>query len=601
MKFKELAAKLSEIEKYSSRLKITEFLAELWRETEGEEARAIANLIQGQLQPAYDSLEFSLSEKMVARALTKLIVAHGGLQETGGLRVDLFGKADEESILAQVKEKQRQTGDWGETSRQISADLNLKLTQELTVLEVYQLLREIALTNGEGSQEEKLQQLVALNEKLDAESVKLVSRIVIGKLRLGFSLMTILDSLSWAATGSKEETKQLEEIYQKKADVGLLVESYLKLLTLNSRNRLKKMQSNYHLQWGVPVVPALCQRLNTSGEIIEKMETVIAEPKYDGMRIQIHIKNQAGKIQVKAFTRTLEDVSEMFPELKKLAATLKVEEAIFDSEAVGFKAETGKMVPFQETMTRRRKHEVEQKSQELPMKFFIFDILDWNGQDLLASPLQERKQILAKVIEDGPWSVRAPMLVTDDAGILHQYHQEQLAKGLEGVVIKQVNSVYQSGRKGWAWVKIKEEEGSRGKLNDTLDLVVMGYYFGKGKRHSFGVGAFLVGVPDGQGKILSISKIGTGLSDEQFRELKQKSAPLEVKEAPAEYLVNKIIRPDVWLAPELVAEIAADEMTHSSIHTSGYGLRFPRLIRWREDKNPEQATDLEQLKTIKIA
>ncbi len=601
MKFQTLAQKLNEIEKYTSRLKITALLAELWQQTEGEEARAIANLIQGQLRPAYDSLEFSLSEKMVARALTKLVTAHGGLKETGGMNVDLFGEADEESLTEQIKGKQRQTGDWGETTALVVNDLELKRENELTVLQVYEKLVQIASTSGEGSQEDKLLQLVALYEKLDGESAKVVSRMVIGKLRLGFALMTILDSLSWTATGGKEETKELEEIYQKKADVGLLVESYLALLPLNSRERLAKLREDYRLEWGVPIMPALCQRLNSSTEIIEKMEKVIAEPKYDGMRIQIHIRKCGNNAEIKAFTRSLEDVSLMFPELKKLAEILEVKEAIFDSEAVGFDAESGKMLAFQETMTRRRKHGVDQKSQELPMKFFIFDILDFNGKDLISTPLLERKEILAKVIGDTQWSVLAPMMITGDAEELHRYHQEQLARGLEGVVMKQVDSVYQSGRKGWTWVKIKEEEGSRGKLNDTLDLVVMGYYFGKGKRHGFGVGAFLVGVPDGKGKFLSISKIGTGLTDEQFRELKQKSTQLEVKEAPAEYEVNKVITPDVWLAPELIAEIAADEMTKSSIHTSGYGLRFPRLIRWREDKTPEQATDVEQLKEIKIA
>ena len=602
MKFKELAAKLIEIEKYSSRLKMTALLAELWQKTSGEEARQIANLIQGQLQPAYDSLEFSLSEKMIGRALAKLVIRNGGLKTTGGMNVDLFGAANETGILAQVKEKQRQTGDWGEAARLIVDDLDLKKTKELTVTEVYFALVQIARISGEGSQEEKLKELVSLYEKLEAESVKVVSRIVIGKLRLGFSLMTILDSLSWAATGGKEETKELEEIYQKKADVGLLVESYLQLLTLNSRERLAKLRKNYQLQWGVPITPALCQRLNSSAEIMEKMEKVIAEPKYDGMRIQIHLrKSVAGEVRVKAFTRSLEDVSQMFPELWKLGETLTVKEAIFDSEAVGFDGKTGKMLPFQETMTRRRKHDVDQKSQELPMKFFIFDILYLEGKDLINVPLSERKQILAKVLPETNWSILAPYLITDQAEELHRYHQQKLAEGLEGAVIKQIDSIYQSGRKGWTWVKIKEEEGSRGKLNDTLDLVVMGYYFGKGKRHGFGVGAFLAGVPDNEGNFLTISKVGTGLSDEQFKELKQKSAPLEVKQAPVSYKVEKIIAPDVWLAPELVAEIAADEMTKSSIHTSGYGLRFPRLIRWRSDKTPAEATDVEQLKEIKIA
>lgn len=602
MKFQELAAKLIEIEKYASRLKMTALLAELWRVTSSEEARIIANLIQGQLQPAYDSLEFSLSEKMIGRALARLVISHGGLKANGGMSIDLFGEVDEAGILEQVKEKQQQTGDWGEAVRLVVGDLDLKREKKLTVTEVYADLVQIAKMSGEGSQEEKLRQLAALYEKLDADSAKVVSRMVIGKLRLGFSLMTILDSLSWAATGGKAETKELEEIYQKKADVGLLVESYLQLLPLNSRERLEKLRETYQLSWGVPITPALCQRLNSSGEIIEKMEKVIAEPKYDGMRIQIHLqKNEKGVVKIKAFTRSLEDVSQMFPELWKLGKVLAVKEAIFDSEAVGFDGKTGKMLPFQETMTRRRKHGVDQKSQELPMKFFIFDILNLEGKDLINVALSERKKILAQVLPETDWSLLAPYLVTDNAEELHLYHQQKLAEGLEGAVIKQVDSVYQSGRKGWTWVKIKEEEGSRGKLNDTLDLVVMGYYFGKGKRHGFGVGAFLVGVPDEEGNFLTISKVGTGLSDEQFRELKQKSAPLTVEKAPASYKVEKIITPDVWLAPELVAEIAADEMTKSSIHTSGYGLRFPRLIRWRDDKTPEQATDVEQLKEIKIA
>lgn len=604
MQFQTVAQKLLEIEKYSSRLKMTHLLAQLWQATNPDEANLIANLIQGQLRPAYDSLEFALSEKMVGRALAKLALAHGGLTAAGGLSLDLFGGADEKTTLELIKKKQRQTGDWGETAQEIVGDLGLERVKDLDVNQVYADLEKIALVSGEGSQEEKLHLLAQLYAQLDPDSAKVVTRIVIGKLRLGFSLMTILDSLSWAGTGTKSETKALEEIYQKKADVGLLAASYLKLLQElpgESEKRLAKLAITYQLQWGVPLVAALCQRLNTAHDIIEKMVRVIAEPKYDGMRVQIHLRRQGEEVIVKAFTRNLEDVSAMFPELQALGQILPIKEAIFDSEAVGFNVKTGQMLPFQETMTRRRKHGVAQKSQELPIKFFIFDILYLDGADLINTPLFERKKILEKIISDTTWSVLAPFIVTQDAVILHQYHQAQLKAGLEGMVAKQFNSVYQSGRKGWTWVKIKEDEGNRGKLNDTLDLVVLGYYYGKGKRHDFGLGAFLVGVPDGRGNFLSISKIGTGLTDDQFRELKQKSAPLEMKEAPAAYRVNKVVAPDVWLAPKLVVEIAADEMTKSSIHTSGYGLRFPRLVRWRDDKTPATATDVEQLKEIKIA
>ena len=467
--------------------------------------------------------------------------------------------------------------------------------------EVYQILKKIALASGPGSQEEKLNLLVSLWQNLDQESIKGVTRIVLGKLRLGFSLMTIIDSLSWVGTGSKSESSALEEIYQQKADIGLLTQSYLSLLNLTSQERLAQLKADYQVQIGIPLVPALCQRLNSSNEIIEKMSAVIAEPKYDGMRVQIHIQKGPLGVKVKAFTRSLDDVSAMFPELLTLSEHLDLKSAIFDSEAIGFDKNDGRLLPFQATMTRRRKHEIKAKSQELPMKFFIFDILYLDGQSLINLPLLARKELLSKKVSaDTPTAIIAPYIQTTDPQVLHHYHQQQLNQGLEGMVAKQINSFYQSGRKGFNWVKIKEEEGRRGKLNDTLDLVVMGYYFGKGKRHQFGLGAFLVGLPGPEGKILSLTKIGTGLSDEQFRQLYQKSQPLISQTKPASYQVNKIIFPDVWLEPNIIAEIAADEITKSSFHTSGYGLRFPRLIRWREDKNLAQATDLKQLAQIKI-
>lgn len=600
MKFSQLATILAEVEAVSSRLAITEKLATLWQQLPVEEARATANLIQGQLLPAYEGLEFNLSEKMVARALVKYLVANGGLPGDG-VAVDIFGQADEASLLTTVKKLHHQTGDYGQTAAAIHQQLSPQVDHDLTINQVYEQLLIIARENGTGSQERKLELLVNLYCQLDAVSMKLMTRIVIGKLRLGFSLMTILDSLSWAGTASKIETKELEEIYQKKADIGRLVESYLSLLAQSSAARLTELRARYQLEVGVPLVPALCQRLNSSQDIIDKMTTVIAEPKYDGMRIQIHLRRVAGQLRVAAFTRSLENVSAMFPELEKLAASLKVDSLVLDSEAVGYDVESGNMLPFQETMTRRRKHNIDQKAAALPIKFFVFDILELNGQDLLATPLVERKQILAANVQDSQVVKIAPFITTNDAQKLHDYHHTQLAAGLEGMVAKGEHSAYQPGRKGWQWVKIKEEEGTRGKLNDTLDLVVMGVYAGRGKRHDFGVGAFLVGLLTSDGNLVTISKIGTGLSDDQFRDLKQKTDQLKVESKPINYQVNKTLTPDIWLSPQLVAEIAADEITKSTIHTSGFGLRFPRLIRWRTDKTADQATDTEQLKQIKIA
>jgi len=210
-------------------------------------------------------------------------------------------------------------------------------------------------------------------------------------------------------------------------------------------------------------------------------------------------------------------------------------------------------------------------------------------------------------------------IATSDPKEIQDFHGQQLGAGLEGVVMKQVDGVYQSGRKGWNWVKMKEAEGTMGKLSDTLDVVVLGYYRGKGKRTGFGVGAFLVGIRDDTGNdegvstnlgsvstsdvLKTVSKIGTGLSDEQFAELKTKADALTTpqNEQPSNYDVPKELFPDVWLQPGLVVEIAADEITQSPLHSAGLALRFPRLVKFRDDKSWQDATTLSELRAITIS
>jgi len=373
----------------------------------------------------------------------------------------------------------------------------------------------------------------------------------------------------------------------------------LPLQNLTPLKRREKLAADYHASVGVPLVPALCQRLNSTTDIIEKVGATIAEPKYDGLRIQIHVRRQGG-LQVFAFTRSLENVSHMFPELQEFASSLDADAAIFDSEDVGFNAHTGQMLPFQETISRRRLHDVDQKAQSIKMKFFIFDVLLLNEQELITTPLAERKKLLRQTVVDSDVAQVTSFIVTSDPGQLRQFHERQLQLGLEGMVAKGESSDYQSGRKGWHWVKIKEAEGTRGKLNDTLDLVVMGYYYGQGRRHDMGVGAILTGVLADNGDIVTISKIGTGFTDENLSSFHSQAENYRTDTKPADYQVGKQLIPDVWLRPHLVAEIAADELTRSTMHTSGYGLRFPRIIRWRDDKTAAQATTRSELASITI-
>lgn len=612
MTFQHFSEYLANLESTNSRLAMTSVLAQLWRELTPSETRIVAYLLQGVLLPSYVSLEFQLSTKMVLRALNRL-ESSASVNKVQSLFDDEgVGGIQSDSISATVLQLYKQLGDVGLTAEHIlsgSHRNNSTLTNHnQSVEQVYHALVQLAQVSGSGSQEQKLILLAQLFRMVTPIEAKYVARIIVGKLRLGFSTMTLMDSLSWAKHESKADSELLELAYQQKADIGKLAESYL--------HHTFSIES-YQVETGVPLVPALCQRLNTASEIIEKMQCVYVEPKYDGLRIQIHI-DKAGIIETdlsgratgrrplyKAFTRNLEDVSEMFPELAAVVEQVKCQRCVLDSEAVGVERETNKILPFQATITRKRKHEITKSAQAVPIRFFVFDIMLVDEMDCIGMPLKARKQRLAEVIPTNSSVVEVAKYVeTSNALELHHFHEAQLALGLEGAVMKQVDSEYRSGRKGWRWVKIKEHEGTSGKLSDTIDCVVMGYYRGRGKRTSFGVGAFLLGVVtelDGEYCVKTVAKLGTGLSDADFPAIKGLVDGHSTTTQPSVYEVDKNLHPDVWIEPQVVLEIAADEITKSPLHSAGVSLRFPRLVRVRSDKNWQQATSVDELQTISIA
>jgi DNA ligase-1 len=332
---------------------------------------------------------------------------------------------------------------------------------------------------------------------------------------------------------------------------------------------------------------ALCQRLPTADEMIKKMGEVAVEPKYDGVRVQIHFKR--GKF-VSSFSRNLEKTTDMFPELTEIGKEFAADEVILDSEAIGFDPTNGKFISFQETVTRKRKHGISDAAKSIPVKFFVFDILYKDGKELLSLPLSERRVILRSIITHPHHLVVSPEIVTTDAAQIRSYHDEQIKKGLEGAVVKKWNSPYEPGRKGFSWVKFKEEEGKTGKLTDTIDAVVMGYTSGEGKRTAFGVGQMLLGVKDGD-EFVTVTKLGSGATEAELGTLFKALKKLQVNQMPKEYKnVNKVYTPDFWVTPGLVLEIAGDDLTRSPAHGAGYAVRFPRLVRIREDKSPREAT-----------
>jgi len=562
MKFKEFAEYLERLEGTSSRLAITGILVELLKKLSSRESRVATYLVTGRVTPDFDPTEFGMAVKMVVRAVASAL-----------------GKETDE-----IEKKYKKVGDMGLLVKEMDFG---KVEESLTVSEVHKKLLNMANDSGVGSQERKVEALRDLLGLAGPDERKYIVRIVLGKLRLGFSAKTIFDALSQMEKGDKSLRKELDGRFQMFPDVGVLVEQ-VKETGIEGLSRVG-------VKNGVPVLPALCQRLNNYQEIIKKMKDVAVERKYDGTRVQIHFSRKRNEL--KTYTRNLEENSWMFPELKNIGDWIKGGDVILDTEAVGVDPKTGKVLPFQMTITRKRKHGIEETSKNVPLKFFVFDILAKDGRGLLERPYSERRKTLDETVGANKVLVVNGFERTSEAKEIERMHEQYLLEGHEGAVIKKWDGTYLPGRQGWNWVKIKEAQGSTGKLSDTFDLVVMGYYLGRGKRAGFGIGAFLVGLVR-EGRWVSVAKIGTGLSDEDFRELKKKLEKYSVKEMPKNYEVTGMLVPDIWVSPTVVVEIAADEITKSPAHAGGVALRFPRLVKFRDDKGPDQATTWKELKEI---
>ena len=564
MQFSELSTYLEKLEKTASRNDITIILAAVFKKAGSDEIDKLIYLSLGILAPAFRSIIFNVADQMMIRAIAQ------------AYSID----------VEKVKTLYKKQGDLGTVSYQLSKTK----TTNLTVLGVYAKLLEVSREEGGGSQERRVAKLAELLQSLDGLSAKFVTRIPLGKLRLGFSELTIVDALSWSEKGDKSAKSQIQKAYEVMPDVGLLAKTI-------RQQGLEKATKNPTPILGIPVSPMLAQRINSPQVMIQKMGEVSVEPKFDGLRVEIHFNapsHKGDKLLIKAFTRNLNDITPMFPELTNIGKYLHAEEIILDTEAIGINEKTLQELNFQTTMTRRRKHDIADFASKIPVKFCVFDILYVDGKNLMQQSYLARRDILPKIIKTNPLLQIVDYTLTKDPKVIEKCYSQELSKGLEGIMIKKTDSDYVPGRTGWRWVKMKQEASSEGKLSDTLDCIVMGYTVGQGKRTSFGVGQFLVGIKDGE-HIKTVSKVGTGLTDDQFRDLKTRLKKLQVKTMPKEYEVAKLLTPDYWVTPSLVVEIAADDITKSPNHSSGLALRFPRLVKFRDDKSSNEATTLKEL------
>jgi len=559
----ELSTYLDRLESTSSRNELVKTLAELYLKSSPVEIQPLTYLIQGRLVPFFEPVEIGLGEKLVIAAIAQAFATPA--DEVA----KLFGRL----------------GDLGLVAAKLSAHGS---SAELPVSEMHARLLEIAGAAGAGSVEKKRSLFAALLKQVDPNSAKHLVRIALGRLRLGIGDPTVLDALSFARKGDRSLRPVLEGAYNRASDLGLIAKTFWSGGE-DDVNALK-------VTVGRPIRSQLAERLPNPEAVIKKLGLVAVQPKYDGIRVQIH-KN--GSV-VRVFSRNLEDYTVMFSELTTAARGLKDETLILDGEAIAYSKELEEYLPFQLTASRRRQHGIEQAALELPLVAFVFDILYRNGRDLTELPYEERLALVDEVIAGSTVLLPAPIIKTDSVEVLTKTLLDSISQGLEGVVVKRPESKYQAGARNFNWVKLKRH--TSGELNDTVDLVLLGYYFGKGKRAEFGVGALLAGVYDAENdRFATITKLGTGLSDAEWRQIRERADKLQVEQRPAR--VDSILVPDVWLKPEVVVEVMADEITPSPRHTAGkigdepgFALRFPRVVSFRgADKGPEDATTVKEI------
>ncbi len=609
MTFSELSSYFEQLEKTSSRLQLIDILSELFKKSSEEEIEKIIYLTQGRIAPFFEATEIGMAEKNVASALAN---AYGLTKEEVLKR---YQKLGDMGLVAQVAHENF----LGHAIR-LSSSENFVSSSRISVSEVFDVLTRIAKITGAGTVEKRQTLLSNLLKKLDSISSKHLVRIPLGNMRLGIGDPTILDALAKAKFGDRNKRKELEGAYNRTSDLGLIA----KTLWGGGIDAVYKLK----VQIGKPIRSELCERLPTPEKVIEKMSfgsaqdkgTVDVQYKYDGFRTQLHKDGN----NISIFSRNLENMTNMFPELiEAVREQVKAKTAILDAEALAYNPASEEFLPFQETTKRRRKHGIEEMAKKLPLKAFVFDILYKDGKSLIDEPLYKRLEILHQTIKEDGVLIPTKNQKVSDPKKLTLILEDAISKGLEGVVVKKLESKYEAGGRNFNWVKLKRH--SNGELQDTIDCVILGYISGKGKRTAFGAGALLVGVYDNKiDEFVTVSKIGTGLSDEEWREIKTKSEKLKVKNKPAR--VNSLITPSVWVEPRIVIEVLADEITRSPIHTAGmdighqslvisqdknqktkvqrqkpndqigYALRFPRLVSFRgSDKKAEDATTVKEL------
>jgi len=547
VEFSDFARACDEIEKESSNLAMTEMVSRLLSPLCGDELDIVTHLVMGQVFAEWTGKELGVGPSILYEILAK----------TGGKTTD------------SVKCLLRDTGDIGTVAERIMEGKRQRslFPSRLDVMEVHRKLDSISNMTGKGSQERKIKTLLGIFGDCSPLEARYLARLILGEFRTGVGEGIVRNAIALAFNC---DAKLVERAYMLSNDLGEVAG----IAAEYGGNTLRDVSMRLYR----PVNVMRAQLAKSLEKTIDEMGAVAVEWKYDGTRIQVH----HGIEGVRLWSRRLEDVTDALPEIVKMCeSALKGIETVLDGEIVAT-GDDGKPMPFQQILRRiRRKYDVEAAAEIIPLRLYLFDILYLNGETLVDMPLSERRRILEDAIKPLDGLTLSEQFLTSKIENVEMVYRSALAAGHEGVMLKNPASPYTPGQRGKNWLKWKREM-------ETLDLAVVGAEWGEGKRAGV-LGTYLLACRDlSTGDFLEIGRVATGFSDEELEQFTELFRPL------FEYEEGVSVR----IRPHVVFEVGYDELQKSPNYKSGYALRFPRLVRMRDDRDPRECDTLTRVEEM---
>lgn len=550
MKYEKFANYYEKVSSTTKRLEKIDITSEFLKELENEE---FIYLLLGKIYPEYEERKIGISEQIVIKAISKST----GIPEK------------------EVVKEWKKIGDLGEVAEKLTKNkkqFTLE-TKTITTQKVLDNLRKITTLLGKGTVGKKMGLISELLTSATPLESKYIVRTILEDLRIGIQESTIRDSIAKAFFDDEEA----KEIIQKAIDKTNDWKVVFKIAKEKDLEKLKKIK----IVVGNPIKVMLAQKVENIEEGFKTVGKPCAiEYKYDGFRLIIH----KAKDEIKLFTRKLEDVTKQFPEvIDYIKENVSGESFILDSEAVGFNKETKEYTSFQAVSQRiRRKYDIEELSEKLPVEINIFDIVFYNGESMIEKPFSERSKLLRKIVKDSPYKIIcSKQIITDDIEEAKKFYEEALKNNQEGIMMKSLEAEYKPGKRVGQMIKIKPDE-------NELDLVITGAEYGTGKRSGW-MSSFILSCRKDE-EYLEIGKVGTGIKEKSeeglsFEELTELLKPLITKEEGKSVLIKA----------EIIVTVSYQEIQKSPNYSSGYALRFPRVTTLRLDRNTFDIATIEEV------